>query len=58
MTSIWKDLLFLHGYLVNRDDLIWSSESAPKPSEGDAFPALPAATAARATQDCGNPACA
>ena len=58
MTSIWKDLLFLHGHLVNRDDLIWSSEAAPKPDERDALPALSAATAARAPQDCGKPACA
>lgn len=26
MHSIWKDLLFLHGHLVHKEDLIWSSE--------------------------------
>jgi hypothetical protein len=27
MSSIWKDLLFLHGHLVHKEDLIWSAET-------------------------------
>lgn len=26
MNSIWKDLLFLHGHLVHKEDLTWSAE--------------------------------
>ncbi len=26
MTSIWKDLLFLHSHLAHKEDLIWSSD--------------------------------
>jgi hypothetical protein len=26
MNSIWKDLLFLHGHLVHKEDLTWSTE--------------------------------
>jgi hypothetical protein len=35
MNSIWKDLLFLHGYLVRKEDLIWSDEAhtTPQPTE-------------------------
>lgn len=28
MTSPWKDLLFLHGHLLHRDDLEWRAEAA------------------------------
>ncbi|MFC5436599.1 hypothetical protein ACFPME_08520 [Rhodanobacter umsongensis] len=27
MNSIWKDLLFLHGHLVHKEDLTWSAEA-------------------------------
>ncbi|CAM5636149.1 hypothetical protein [Rhodanobacter lindaniclasticus] len=39
MSSIWKDLLFLHGHLLHKDDLEWRQDSAaletpdPKPAE-------------------------
>ncbi|MGB3269429.1 MAG: hypothetical protein WBA65_05685 [Rhodanobacter sp.] len=29
MSSIWKDLLFLHGHLLHKDDLEWRAETAP-----------------------------
>jgi hypothetical protein len=31
MNSIWKDLLFLHGYLVRKEDLIWREEVHTEP---------------------------
>lgn len=27
MNSIWKDLLFLHGHLVRKEDLDWRSDT-------------------------------
>lgn len=27
MNSIWKDLLFLHGHLVRKEDLVWRSDT-------------------------------
>jgi len=27
MSSIWKDLLFLHGHLLHKDDLEWRAET-------------------------------
>jgi hypothetical protein len=27
MNSIWKDLLFLHGHLVRKEDLVWHSDT-------------------------------
>lgn len=27
MSSIWKDLLFLHGHLLHKDDLEWRAEA-------------------------------
>lgn len=26
MNSIWKDLLFLHGHLVHKEDLVWQCD--------------------------------
>ncbi|WP_426701239.1 hypothetical protein ACPPVV_18015 [Rhodanobacter sp. Col0626] len=26
MTSLWKDLLFLHGHLVHKEDLDWRAD--------------------------------
>ncbi|MCW0202457.1 hypothetical protein [Rhodanobacter thiooxydans] len=36
MHSLWKDLLFLHGHLLHKDDLDWrpEPEPAPGPPEG------------------------
>jgi hypothetical protein len=30
MSSIWKDLLFLHGYLQARDELSWRADAQPE----------------------------
>ena len=27
MNSLWKDLLFLHGHLVRKEDLAWRSDT-------------------------------
>jgi hypothetical protein len=27
MNSIWKDLLFLHGHLVRKEDLVWRTDT-------------------------------
>ncbi len=27
MNSIWKDLLFLHGHLVRKEDLVWHADT-------------------------------
>jgi hypothetical protein len=27
MNSLWKDLLFLHGHLVRKEDLVWRSDT-------------------------------
>ena len=27
MNSIWKDLLFLHGHLVRKEDLVWRADT-------------------------------
>jgi hypothetical protein len=29
MSSIWKDLLFLHGHLVRKEDLLWYDQTSP-----------------------------
>ncbi|EIM00767.1 hypothetical protein LRK24_02515 [Rhodanobacter denitrificans] len=31
MHSLWKDLLFLHGHLLHKDDLDWHPEPEPAP---------------------------
>lgn len=34
MSSLWKDLLFLHGYLARKEDLLWRDQaSRESPSE-------------------------
>ncbi len=35
MHSLWKDLLFLHGHLLHKDDLDWRPEPEPVPSPSD-----------------------
>ncbi len=32
MNSIWKDLLFLHGHIVHKEDLDWRPDPAPRPA--------------------------
>ena len=38
MSSIWKDLLFLHGHLLHKDDLEWraATEAEDKTAEAEA----------------------
>ncbi|MBQ4855013.1 hypothetical protein IMW82_10055 [Rhodanobacter sp. B2A1Ga4] len=31
MHSLWKDMLFLHGHLLHKDDLDWRPEPEPTP---------------------------
>ncbi len=47
MNSLWKDLLFLHGHLVHKEDLDWRPEPKPAPN-----PASDAAKARRNTLAC------
>lgn len=28
MSSLWKDLLFLHGYLARKEDLLWRDQTS------------------------------
>jgi hypothetical protein len=35
MHSLWKDLLFLHGHLLHKDDLDWRPEPEPAPGSSD-----------------------
>jgi hypothetical protein len=30
MSSLWKDLLFLHGHLVRKEDLLWADQASPE----------------------------
>ncbi|MGY3041330.1 hypothetical protein ACVWWQ_002962 [Rhodanobacter sp. TND4EL1] len=30
MSSIWKDLLFLHGHLANKNELDWHADARPE----------------------------
>jgi len=32
MTSLWKDLLFLHGHLLHKDDLDWREDAPEAPA--------------------------
>lgn len=29
MPSMWKDLLFLHGHIARKDDLLWHDQNRP-----------------------------
>lgn len=58
MNSIWKDLLFLHGHLVRKEDLAWRSDTAPEQQPTEAATPLPQATPARQPRDGCTPACA
>jgi hypothetical protein len=33
MNSIWKDLLFLHGHLLHKEDLDWRADPPAKPTQ-------------------------
>lgn len=45
MRSIWTDLLFLHGYLVQKD-LLWQQDLAAEANTARDEPTLPSAKAA------------
>jgi hypothetical protein len=30
MSSLWKDLLCLHGHLVRKEDLLWCDQTTPE----------------------------
>jgi len=60
MSSIWTDLLFLHGYLIRKEDLAWRADTARAQQQAGRPSAAPAPTTtspARPT-DCGKSACA
>ena len=44
MSSIWKDLLLLHGHLLHKDDLEWRTDT---PAADTADPAVAEASASR-----------
>lgn len=50
MSSIWKDLLFLHGYLQARDELSWRADA-----QSAEVPPAAAATPPPKTAPAGNP---
>ena len=33
MNSLWKDLLFLHGHLVRKEDLDWQPDAPANPPQ-------------------------
>ena len=35
MSSLWKDLLFLHGHLLHKEDLDWQPNSTTTPAQED-----------------------
>lgn len=60
MSSIWIDLLFLHGYLIRKEELAWQPDAAPVHQPADRPPVAPApATLSPARPaDCDKSACA
>jgi len=48
MSSIWKDLLFLHGHLLHKDDLEWRTESPATDTADSAAAKTPASRDAKA----------
>ena len=36
MASLWTDLLYLHGYLIRRDDLAWRHDTEAQRPSSDA----------------------
>ena len=45
MNSLWKDLLILHGHLVQKDELLWKADTGSKAAQ-DEGPAKKARSAA------------
>lgn len=43
MSSLWKDLLFLHGHLLRREDMDWHPDAAPERDVAPAKPSSPPA---------------
>ena len=58
MSSIWKDLLFLHGHLVRQQDLEWRVDATPPQDVSKVTPSLPQAASATHPDDCCTTACA
>lgn len=48
MTSLWTDLLYLHGYLIRRDDLAWRHDTEAQQAVSNAV-VKPASTTPSAT---------
>jgi hypothetical protein len=44
MNPIWKDLLFLHGHLVHKEDLAWNSETRDEADRAKAIASKAKAT--------------
>jgi hypothetical protein len=38
MSSLWKDLLYLQGYMIRRDALQWRPDAQSGPQRGQAVP--------------------
>jgi hypothetical protein len=55
MTSLWTDLLYLHGYLIRRDDLAWRHDTEPQQPASNATvkPSSTTQTATPAAERCG-----
>ncbi|MFC5527432.1 hypothetical protein ACFPPA_16945 [Rhodanobacter ginsengisoli] len=59
MTSLWKDLLFLHGHLVRKEDLTWRRDAAPESAAPEATPrSSPPAPSKAPSKEQGAAACA
>jgi hypothetical protein len=60
MSSIWTDLLFLHGYLIRKEELAWRTDTAraQQQAEHPAAAPAPVTTPPARPSDCGKPACA
>ena len=41
MNSLWKDLLFLHGHLVRKEDLDWQPDAPAPPRKMASKPPWP-----------------
>ena len=58
MTSLWKDLLFLHGHLVRKEDLTWRRDAAPESAAPEATRSSPPAPQPAPSKEQGAAACA
>jgi hypothetical protein len=58
MSSLWKDLLFLHGHLLHEQDLQWHADIAPAQEATRTTMPAPESAPAKHPRDCGTAACA